>query len=103
MSEIQFVTAGTSPGVKMAKWQRSAGINAKTGDVFVPAHIAGNEQELLLCASFDGEPCAILHKHLFVRSSWMKKEYPKTKEVCEKIESKITEAFKSDAATFASN
>lgn len=96
MREIQFATVEATPGVKMAKWQRSAGIDIKTKEVFVPAHIAGREEAIFLCASFDGEPCVTHNKHLFVRSSWMKNEYPKTIEVCEKIEAKMAEAFKSE-------
>lgn len=92
-SEIQFVTVDAQPGLKMAKWQRSAGINVETKDVFVPAAIAGDEKKIVFCASHDGDSFVIMYDHFFVRSAWMKREFPGTIEVCEKIESRMLSTF----------
>ncbi len=97
MREIQFLTVEAKPGVKSAKWERSAGIDVKTGDVFVPAFMAGHEQRVFLCASYDGEPAVTWANHMYLRTSWMKMEYPFTRELCEKIEAKMAEAFKVDS------
>ncbi|RUO42630.1 hypothetical protein [Idiomarina aquatica] len=77
-------------GTRMPKWQRSAAISDE-GIVFVPAAIAGNEQEVFLCANFDGTPITNYLKHLFVPAKWLSKEFPETKEVCDIISSKVKE------------
>ena len=74
---------------RVAEWKRSAGIEDGTGDVFVPAVIAGNEMIVFLCAGYDAEPAAYLDKHLFVRASWMAKEFPGLRDICEKIEANV--------------
>ena len=96
-SEIQFITVDAKPGGrKMTKWQRSAGFNIETKDVFVPAAIAGDEKKIGFCASHDGESFVIMYDHFFVRSAWMKREFPETTDVCEKIESRVLTAFSSE-------
>lgn len=74
---------------RLPEWKRSAGIEDDTGDVFVPAVIAGNEMIVFLCAGWDNEPAAYLDEHLFVRASWMAREFPKLRDICMKIEANV--------------
>ena len=74
---------------KAPKWARSAAID-DNGDIFVPAAIAGSETAVFFCLGWDGgEPAVWDSKHLFVRASWLAKEFPLTREVCEKITKKM--------------
>jgi hypothetical protein len=70
------------------EWMRSAGIE-DTGDVYVPAVIVGNEMLVFLCAGWDNEPAVYLDEHLFVRASWMAREFPKVRDICIKIEANV--------------
>lgn len=79
-------------GTRMPKWQRSAAISDE-GIVFVPAAIAGNEQEVFLCANFDATSIVNYLNHLFVPADWLAKEFPETKEICDVVSSKVKEIY----------
>ena len=90
---FRWVAVPNPPGYKKTPlWKRSAAIDDQ-GDVWVPAVIAGSEKIVFLCAGYDGEPAVIESKHLFVRASWMAREFPETREVCEKITKRMREGF----------
>lgn len=72
-------------GKKMPKWIRSLGIS-DDGVVFVPAAIGGNEQNVFLCTAYDGASAATYRNHVFVPSTWLSKEFPDTRELCEVME-----------------
>lgn len=58
------------------KWLRTIGVDDK-GALYVPAVVSGrSEQEVMLCANYDGIPIAVLEKHLFVPADWLKREFP---------------------------
>jgi len=63
------------------KWKRTFGVS-DDGVVFLPAGIAGNEQAVLLSASYDGVEVAQDFGHLYVSATWMAREYPRTAEIC---------------------
>ena len=67
---------------KLPRWKRTLGFEEKTGEVFVPAAVGGNEHEVFLCALYDGTPVAEAHKHIYVPASWLAKEFPKSKDIC---------------------
>ena len=69
-------------GKKIPRWKRTLGFDKSTGEVFVPAAIAGNEQNVLLCALYDGTRAAEFHKHMYFPANWVAKEFPKTAEIC---------------------
>lgn len=86
---FRWASVPNQPGRKKTpRWMRSAAIDDR-GEVFVPAAIAGSEKMVFLCLGWDGEPAVIDSHHLFVRASWMAREFPKTREVCEKITAKM--------------
>lgn len=87
---MQWIEMENPIGKRVPRWQRSAGIS-DDGIVFVPGAMTGNEQEILLCAAYDGTSVVSYLNHLYVPSHWLAKEFPKTKEVCELIERKIKE------------
>lgn len=89
---LQWFTVEQPKGKKkLPKWIRSAAIS-DNGDVFAPAVFCGAEHTMLVCATFDNEPCAMLDGHTFLRTSWMKKEYPDEKELMNKIEARLKAA-----------
>jgi hypothetical protein len=51
---------------------------AHDGTIFLPAVIVNRlESDLLLCASFDGEPLLLADKHTpLFRTEWLKQNYP---------------------------
>lgn len=67
------------------KWKRSFLVN-EDGQVFLPAILAGNENNVFFMASWDGGIETVLHKkHLFVPLKWMLSEFPETSDICSKI------------------
>jgi hypothetical protein len=75
---------------KIPKWQRSAAL-ADDGTVYVPAAMSGNEQSAVLSASWDGVSMVAYLNHAFLPTTWLAQGYPKTRDVCEKIERKVRE------------
>ena len=73
---------------EQSEWKRSAGVD-DSGCIWVPAVIAGNELLVFLAIGYDGLEGVMLDGHLFVRSDWMRHEYPDTGEVLDKIEPNI--------------
>ncbi len=71
-------------------WQRSACL-LDDGSVFLPAAIMGSEEMAVLSASWDGERVIVYKNHTFVSSAWLAREYPKAKDLCEKIERRVLE------------
>ena len=82
---IKWFSVPNPEGRNKPERMRSAAISDE-GHIYVPAVIAGNEKMVFLCAVFDGTPVVVCDEHLFVRSDWMLKEFPNTREVLEKIE-----------------
>ena len=86
--EVKTITvAGDEP-----EWLRTAGY-AENGDVFAPAAITGNEKAAFMCAGFDGVPMFALDGHPFFPTHWLATEYPKTAELCTKIEARVRSHF----------
>lgn len=70
---------------KVPKWMMTLGIS-DSGVIFVPAAITGREQEVFLCTAYDGTPHAKYRNHIFVPSTWLSTEFPKSRELCETME-----------------
>lgn len=85
---IKWFAVPNPEGWDKPEWMRCAGLS-DSGDVYVPGVIAGNESMVYMCAGFDGEPVVFCEEHLYVRSNWMRREYPDTSEVLEKIERNV--------------
>lgn len=88
---MQWIEVENLEGKKIPRWKRSAG-QSKEGVVFVPAAMTGNENEVFLCACYDGTPVAHYLNHLYVPADWLAVEFPKTAEICATISKKVREA-----------
>ena len=85
MSELTTYTVENKKGQKkQPEWLRTV-LRSDDGELFIPGAVTGNEQAAFLCASFDGVCLASFKKHTFLPVSWLKKEYPKNKELMELI------------------
>lgn len=84
---IWLETETPSGKKKLPRWVRSMGIS-DDGVVFVPAAMAGNEQAVFLCTAYDGTASVTYLNHVFVSSTWLAKEYPDTRELCEIMENR---------------
>lgn len=85
---MEWIEVANPSGKRVPKWIRSAALS-EDDVVFVPGAISGNEMNAVLCASYDGTPLVQYLKHAYFPAQWLAKEYPKVKEVCEKIESTV--------------
>lgn len=90
MAEVQFYEMEKQEGSPLTLWQRSYGISTD-GEFYVPAAIAGDEQKVMMCASFDGIGIATYRKHLYIPLTWAKKEYPDAAEVWNAFENRVRE------------
>lgn len=74
------------------EWARTVGITDQ-GLVFVPAGLAGSEDEVAMCMLYDGTESHLYRNHTYVPADWMAAEFPKTIEACKSI------VLKAQAAT----
>jgi len=88
---MQWFVIDNPDGHRLPKWQRSAAVD-DAGTVFAPAAIAGNEQSIFFCASWDGVPGVASRKHIFLPVEWLAREYPLTRDLCASIERGVREA-----------
>lgn len=80
---MRLIEFEQSSGKRHPKWMRTLVISDDGDEVFVPAAIAGNEDNVYLCTLFDGTATVSAHNHLYVPADWLAKEFPKAKELCE--------------------
>jgi hypothetical protein len=72
---------------------RSAALS-DDGTVFIPAAIAGHEQQAVLCATWDGTvPLVIDDDHAYLPAQWMAREYPEIADICHVIEEQTKAHF----------
>lgn len=90
MAEIHFYELEKQEGVTLTLWKRSFGISTD-GEFYVPAALAGDEQKVMMCASYDGIGIATYRKHLYIPLTWAKKEYPDAAEVWNAFENRVRE------------
>jgi|SRR6516165_2964543 hypothetical protein len=81
---LRFEVSGKGP-----RWARTAWVMRSSGDIYMPAAAAGNETTVFLCAGFDNEPILRVHRHVYVRTSWVRREFPKCADIADLIERKI--------------
>jgi hypothetical protein len=70
-----IATVQKSPRKRLAAWQTRAGL-AEDGTVYLPAAICGNEQQVFMCATWDGVPLLSWGGHVYLPSDWLAEEYP---------------------------
>jgi len=87
MNRIHWFAVSNTEQKRYPEWRRSFGVSDE-GEVFVPAAMAGDspEDEVMLCAAGDGQSTALHLDHYFVPSAWLKREFPKHRELIELIE-----------------
>lgn len=88
----QWIEVENPPGKRHPKWFRSAGLS-DVGVVFLPGAIGGDEKNTTLCAGQDGTPIVHYLKHAYFPAQWLAKKFPKSKEVCERIEARVREIY----------
>ena len=79
---MQWVEMENPEGKKIPKWKRSAGFSNES-TVFVPAAIAGSENEVYLCAAYDGTQTVTYLNHIYVPAEWLGSEFSDTAAICE--------------------
>lgn len=89
--DVVWVTAEANmpKNARSPRWMLSAGYSA--GEVFVPAAVGGNENQVALCAMHDGVALITCWKHVYVPATWAKREFPKEADVIELIERRVQE------------
>jgi hypothetical protein len=75
MNGTWYEVVGTK---KVPKWARSLFVS-DGGEIFIPAVLVGSEQEMFLCAGFDGTPLIRESNHLYIPLGWAEKEFPNRK------------------------
>ena len=88
MAEVQFREIDVEDGLKLTAWQRAFGV-AEDGEFYVPAAIAGDEEKVMMCASYDGISVASYKGHFYVPLTWAKKEFPDADEVWSAFERRM--------------
>lgn len=63
-------------GRRLPKWALRA--YQHEGRLFVPAALGASEQEVMLCASYDGVRVCMDAWHVYVEAEWLARNYPKT-------------------------
>ncbi|WP_440985135.1 hypothetical protein ACQHIH_18580 [Xanthomonas sontii] len=89
---MKWIEYKQQDGKLIPAWKRTLGVSEETGEVFVPAAMAG-EQDVLLCAAYDGTTVASNHNHVYVPASWLSREFPDTKELCDIMVTRAREAL----------
>jgi hypothetical protein len=69
---------------RLAKWRRSVAVDLD-GEIWVPAVYAANELAVVRCISPNSHGAILRDSHIYVRASWMRRAYPKTIELLDKI------------------
>lgn len=88
MAEVQFREMEAQEGRKMPAWQLAYGVD-EDGEFYLPGAIAGDEQKVMMSASFDGISVVTYKGHLYVPLSWAKKEFPAAGEVWTAFEKRV--------------
>lgn len=91
-SNLQTIEFNGPPDQVIPKWRRTLAVSGD-GTVFMPAAVAGDEKKVGLCALYDGVSAAVVHKHLFLPTDWLAREYPVVADICANAEAKARESL----------
>jgi hypothetical protein len=83
--DLQWFQADNHSARKLPLHLRLAAIDAE-GNTYAPAAASGNEELALMCAAFDDEPVAVYEDHSYLRTEWLRAEYPDLDEAMTKVE-----------------
>ena len=87
---ILWMTVTSPTDKRIPKAAKTSGIT-QDGKVFVWAGIAGPENTVTLCATYDGVEMAVVDDHVYLPAEWVVKEYPQLTELCGNIRKKLVE------------
>lgn len=73
---------------KIPVWAKTVAVSAD-GVIYMPAAMAGSENEVMLCAGYDGTEGLIYMEHVYYPTNWMAKEFPKLLKTVQNIEQTI--------------
>lgn len=103
MSDIYWFAVSNLEKKRYPEWRRSFGVTQE-GVIFVPAAMAGDTAEhlVVVIAITDNQRVAEYLNHSFVPSGWLKRDFPKHRELIEIIETRaqaedVVLAIKPDA------
>ncbi len=77
------------------RWMRMAFVDTND-DVYIPAAVSGSEDSAAYSAMFDGEPAIANDGHVYLRTSWVAKEFPAEADLCRLIERRAREHAKAE-------
>lgn len=78
---MQWLTIENPKSHQYPMWLRSFAVE-DDGQVWMPAALAGDEATTVLCLAFDGEEGVERDGHVYVRASWLAREFPHTRAAC---------------------
>jgi hypothetical protein len=79
----------------MKGWQKSYGhfVVEPDGTIFLSwAHAGTSRMEVLLCASYDGEPIMLIEETPLYRAQWLWDNFPQMRAVISKATQRISDA-----------
>lgn len=86
MATVNILIADEKDGLKLPKWQRTAGID-ENGEVYIPASITDNEQYAVIAAIQDGEQIVdVGDGHALLRLNWLKENFSGDTEMRQEFE-----------------
>jgi hypothetical protein len=92
-TDIRIIEFNSPSDSKIPKWKRTLAVSHDGTTIYMPAAVAGNETKIGMCASYDGVSAAVIHKHLFLPTSWLTREYPDIADICANAEAKARESL----------
>lgn len=90
MADVQFYEMDVQQGRDLRDWQRAYGVD-ENNEFYVPAVIAGDEHQVMLCATSDGISVCRYKKHLYVPLTWAKRAFPEANEVWTAFENRMND------------
>lgn len=90
MAEVLFVTvAPTDGGQSVPAWMRTAGIDAISGECYVPAALFGAESDMYLRATWSGANGFLQEGRFFISVEFLKVEMPDYAAALDKLQANI--------------
>lgn len=75
VDEITWMEFEQSVDRHFPQWKRRVAIDSN-GDVYLPAAMAGDENQVILEASYDASKFLMREGHYYVSSEWLSRAYP---------------------------
>lgn len=79
---MKWIEYQQSEGERIPVWKRRLDVSEESGEVFVPAAMAGELTDLL-CSMYDVTTDVNNHHHAYAPVIWLAREFPNTKALCD--------------------